>query len=334
MRTLPRRYFIPFAILCWTLVSQLVPEAHADQPTTSKPTALKGLDPVLLVAGKETKGQPEISVVREEFRYVFADAANKARFEKDPERYAIQFHGGCAMMPNAPADPDLFTVYKGRIYAFGSKDCQDAFQAEPEQYVHQKVAKSVQRKSVVILVFPGMELLDFTGPLQVFLSAGCQVSTVAVTRDPVPCVGVITIAPDYTLADCPRADILVIPGGSRAISKDKRVTDWVAKAAPETEATLSVCTGAFTLAEAGLLDGKEATTHHGSIQALRKQFPKITVHADRRIVDNGKIVVVGGVSSGIDGALYLVDRLLGRDKANATARYMEYPWQPPAEKKS
>jgi transcriptional regulator GlxA family with amidase domain len=190
-------------------------------------------------------------------------------------------------------------------------------------------------KSVAILVFDGMELLDFAGPAEVFVAAGCQVYTVAATRDPVTSAGLVTMTPKYTVADCPRADIIVIPGGrSGAVSKDKRVTDWVAKAAPEAEVTLSVCTGVFVLARAGLLDGKEATTHHGAIETLREQFPKITVHADRRIVDNGKIVTAAGVSAGIDGALHLVDRLMGRSQASATARYMEYHWQPPAEKKN
>jgi putative intracellular protease/amidase/YHS domain-containing protein len=287
--------------------------------------ALTGFDPVLLVEGKEAKGRPEISASREGFRYLFANAANKAKFEKDPRRYEIQFHGQCARMPGAPADPDLFTVYKGRIYAFGSEDCRDTFLQQPEQFVH--------RRSVVILVFDGMELLDFAGPAEVFVSAGCQVTTVAATRDPVTCAGLVTITPQCTVADCPRSDIIVIPGGSRAVSRDRRVTDWVAKASPQAEATLSVCTGVFVLAQAGLLDGKDATTHHGAIEALRTQFPKVTVHADRRIVDNGKIVTSAGVSAGIDGALHLVDRLMGRSQARATARYMEYNWQPPSEKK-
>jgi putative intracellular protease/amidase len=280
----------------------------------------------LLVEGKEVKGQSDLAITHEAFRYLFASAANKARFEKDPQRYAIQFHGQCAMMLGAAAQPDLFTVYKGRIYAFGSEGCKEAFAERPEEYVG--------RRTVVILVFDGMELLDFAGPAEVFVSAGMQVHTVAATRDPVACAGLVTMTPHYTVADCPPANIIVIPGGRRAVSRDKRVTDWVAKAAPKAEVTLSVCTGVFVLAEAGLLDGKEATTHHGAIAALRQQFPKVTVHADRRVVDNGKIVTAAGVSAGIDGALYLVDRLLGRAQASATARYMEYRWQPPSDKKN
>jgi putative intracellular protease/amidase/YHS domain-containing protein len=307
-------------MVCFSLLS---PGVRADE---SKPVALKGLDPVLLVEGKEVKGRAELSITREKFRYLFADAANKAKFENDPRHYEIQFHGQCAMMRGAPAQPDLFTVYKGRIYAFGSEGCRESFRESPEQYV--------RPRTVAILIFEGMELLDFTGPAEVFLSAGFDVNTVAATRDTITCAGLVKLTPTYTIADCPRTDIIVVPGGSRAVSKDKRVTDWVARAAQEAEATLSVCTGAFVLAQAGLLDGKEATTHHGAIEAMRKEFPKITVRADRRVVDNGKIVTSAGVSSGIDGALHLVERLLGRINAQQTARYMEYNWQPTSEKQN
>jgi putative intracellular protease/amidase len=325
MRTLPRPGSLHFALICLALACVWGLSGRADEPQAPAPVVLKGLDPVLLVEGKEAKGQADIAVLREGFRYLFVDLANKAKFEKDPLRYEMQFKGHCAMMPSARANPALFTVYKGKIYGFGSEGCQEAFARQPEKYV--------QRRSVVILIFDHMELLDFAGPVEVFQSAGFQVHTVAATRDPITCAGVVTLTPCYTLANCPPADVLVIPGGSRAVSRDQRVTDWVAQASDKAAVTLSVCTGAFVLARAGLLDGKEATTHWGAIQALRKEFPKITVHADRRIVDNGKMVTCAGVSAGIDGALHLVDRLLGRAEATATARYMEYNWQPLSRKK-
>jgi putative intracellular protease/amidase/YHS domain-containing protein len=330
MRIVPRRWSVPFAVIglllacACGLTGRSALSALADEPTGPTSAALKGFDPVLLVAGKEVKGEPGISVTRAGFRYVFADAANKAKFEKDPERYEIQCKGQCATMQGTPADPDVFTVYKERIYGFACEDCREEFRRQPEKFV--------KRRSVAILIFEGMELLDFAGPAEVFVAAGFQVRTVAATKDPVLCGGLVTLTPNHTFADCPPADIIVIPGGRTAVSKDKRVTDWVVQASRETKATLSVCTGVFVLARAGLLDGKEATTHHGSIEALRKEFPKITVHADRRVVDNGKLVTAAGVSAGIDGALHLVDRLLGRSEAAATARYMEYNWQPPSQK--
>ena len=331
MNRIPYRPYVACAIclaLSCAVFSRLGRGAQVAEQTEPSSTAvvLKGFDPVLLTDGKEVKGQTEISLVRDGFRYLFTDAENRATFEKDPERYANQFHGQCAMMLGAKAQPDLFTVYRGRIFAFGSEGCQEAFRAEPDRYTR-------NRRSVVILVFDGMELLDFAGPAEVFLSTGFQVSTVAATREPVTCVGVMTLTPHYTFADCPRSDIIVIPGGNRAPSKDKRVIDWIVASSGRAEATLSVCTGAFVLASAGLLNGKEATTHWSAVNSLRKQFPKITVHGDQRVVDCEKVVTSAGVSAGIDGALHLVARLSGRSEAEKVARYMEYEWRPSSDKK-
>jgi putative intracellular protease/amidase/YHS domain-containing protein len=333
------RCSFPLALIClsltgaWCVSGRLASGARADGSNTpsDKPLALKGLDPVLLTEGKEVKGQAGLSVTREKFRYQFADAANKGKFEKDPARYEIQFHGGCAMMPEMAAQPSIFTVYKGRIYAFACDDCRAAFLQKPEEYAQGGQEKPVhRRRSVAIFVFNSMELLDFAGPAEVFGSAGFNVRTVAATRTPVKCMGLVTLTPHYTFEDCPHSDIIVIPGGNtRTVSKDKRLLDWLSKASSEAEVTMSVCTGAFVLASAGLLDGKEATTHWSGIALLRKQYPKITVRDDQRVVDNGKIVTSAGVSAGIDGALHVVDRLLGRPAATKTARYMEYNWQVP-----
>jgi putative intracellular protease/amidase/pimeloyl-ACP methyl ester carboxylesterase/YHS domain-containing protein len=329
MRSHPRRRLIPFAVIGLALACAGGPAGRpasgspAAEPPAPEPVALRGLDPVLLVVGREVRGRADITLSREGLRYLFAGAASKSEFEKDPERYAVQFHGQCPLMQGARARPDLFTVYKGRIYCFGSEGCREAFVRQPERFLH--------RRSVVILVFDGMELLDFAGPAEVFTAAGYQVRTVAATRDPVTSAGLVTLKPNCTVADCPPADVIVIPGGSTAVSQDKRVTDWVVRASREAKVTLSVCTGVFVLARAGLLDGKEATTHHGAVEALRARFPRVTVRPDRRVVDNGKVVTSAGVSSGIDGALHVVDRLSGRPAALDAARYMEYPWRPSPE---
>jgi putative intracellular protease/amidase/YHS domain-containing protein len=338
VRLRPRSVLFPLACLALAcsplLFAWLRPAARAaagGQPL-NKAVALKGLDPVLLTEGKEVKGKPDLSVTREGFRYLFADAANRAKFEKDPERYEIQFHGQCAVMPGARSDPSLFVVYKGYIYAFGGEQCMDSFQDRPGEFVR-------PRKNVALFVFDGMEILDFAGPAEVFSSAGkgraFHVYTVGVTKDPITSQGLITTAPRFTIADCPKPDLIVVPGGNtRAVAKDPRVLDWLRQRAPETEVTLSVCTGAFVLANAGLLNGKAATTHWGSVERLREQFPKVAVQDDRRFVDNGKVVTAAGVSAGIDAALHVVDRLLGRLTARETARYMEYDWRPePAKKK-
>ena len=106
------------------------------------------------------------------------------------------------------------------------------------------------------------------------------------------------------------------------------LTDWIKARSQEAELVLSVCTGALLLARAGLLDGLEATTHHGAIELLRQTAPDTTVHADRRFVDNGRVVCSAGIAAGIDMSLHVVARLLGSDVAEKTARQMEYPWQP------
>jgi putative intracellular protease/amidase/YHS domain-containing protein len=333
MTSLLRRCSVPFALVCLAIV---LPRAAAREDKPSGPLVLKSFDPVLLVEGKESKGKDEFSVSRDGLRYVFVSAANKAKFEKDPGRYAIQFQGHCAVMHEANVDPDLFTVHKGRIYGFGSEDCRDQFRQDPAKFAVSEKAEKASRgpRKVGILVFNKMELLDFAGPAEVFAGAGYDVFTVAATRESVPCFGLVTLTPQHTFADSPRPDVIVVPGGdTRQLANDSRVTDWLKQASPGAEITMSVCTGAFVLGKAGLLEGKAATTHWGSIARLRKQFPQTTVHDDRRIVDNGSVLTTAGVSAGIDGALHVVERLSGHEKAVKTARYMEYNWQPTAEVK-
>lgn len=190
-----------------------------------------------------------------------------------------------------------------------------------------------KRRNVAIFVHEGVELLDFAGPGEVFAAAGghkaFRVYTVAATKDPITSQRFLKVTPEFTLADCPKPDIIVLPGGATGIPlKDVKVIDWIKATAAEAEVVLSVCTGAFLLAKAGLLDDKEATTHWGSIDRLREAAPKTKVHADRRVVDNGKVVTAAGVSAGIDASLHVVSRLLGKEAAKDAARYMEYRWTP------
>ena len=109
---------------------------------------------------------------------------------------------------------------------------------------------------------------------------------------------------------------------------DPALIEWIRQASLKAELVLSVCTGALLLAKAGLLDGLEATTHHGAIDLLRETAPKATVHADRHFVDNGRVVCSAGIAAGIDTSLHVVARLLGRGVADERARQMEYPSQP------
>lgn len=193
------------------------------------------------------------------------------------------------------------------------------------------------RRNVAIFIHEGVELLDFAGPAEVFsatkLGTVFNVYTVAATDAEITSQRFLKVKPQYTIDNCPKPDIIVLPGGNTRIPlNDPKVMQWIKKTAPETEVTMSVCTGAFLLAKNGLLDGKEATTHWASIDRLKTAAPKTKVYADRRVVDNGQLITCAGVSAGIDGALYLVERLHGKEAAEKTARYMEYRWDPVARK--
>ena len=176
-------------------------------------------------------------------------------------------------------------------------------------------------------------MLDFSGPGEVFACVGrgeaFNVYTVAATPDEITSQRFVIIKPQYTFANCPPPDIIVLPGGRTDVPlANAKVIEWIKKSSERAEVIMSVCTGAFLLVESGLLDGKEATTHWSAIESLKQQAPKTIVRENRRFVDNGKIVTAAGVSSGIDAALHVVDRLLGREVAQKTARYMEYKWEP------
>jgi transcriptional regulator GlxA family with amidase domain len=199
---------------------------------------------------------------------------------------------------------------------------------------------------VGILIFDGVEVLDFCGPFEVFSLASrpgepdrypdnalFSVHTVAESAAPVRTVGGMEVVPSCEIADHPPFAILVVPGGfgTRAIYREKpQVVDWIARQARRDTITTSVCTGASLLAKAGILRGKRATTHWASIDRLRELHPEITVLDDLRVVDEGAVVTSAGVSAGIDMALHLVARLHGTETAINTARDMEYRWQPDA----
>jgi transcriptional regulator GlxA family with amidase domain len=194
-------------------------------------------------------------------------------------------------------------------------------------------------RNVAIVLYEGVELLDFAGPGEVFSAAAdfgaiggqpaFRVYTVATSIAPLTSQGFLKIVPDFTIEDAPAPDLVVIPGGnSAALTNDARFMAWARKAFTGAEVSLSVCTGAFVLGKAGLLDGRSATTWFGAVEKLRKAVPRATVEEGRRFIDQGPVVTTAGVSAGIDGALHVVARLLGRDVAEKTAQYMEYRWSP------
>jgi transcriptional regulator GlxA family with amidase domain len=184
--------------------------------------------------------------------------------------------------------------------------------------------------TVAFYLHDGVEVLDFAGPMEVFSYAGFDVFTVSKTKDPITSQGILTILPDYGIEEAPDAGIMAFFGGNSGLpSNDPAVTGWVRSRADRTDYLFSVCTGAFILGRAGLLEGMTVTTFHQSIDELQEAVPGADVRRDVRFVDNGRIITTAGVSAGIDGALHLVGKLRGKKAAEQAARYMEYDkWVP------
>ena len=197
--------------------------------------------------------------------------------------------------------------------------------------------------NVAILLFDGVQGIDYAGPYEVFLQAigrrgpAFHVYTVAESERPVRIVGGLRVVPDYTFASAPRPEIVVVPGGGShrrpegvgAVMASEPAMAWLRSAAASADTVLSVCNGAFVLARGGLLDGKQVTTNALALDQLALAAPTAKV-LPRRFVDSGKVVTTGGLSAGIDGALHVVDRRLGRATAELVARAIEYDWDPDA----
>jgi len=187
-------------------------------------------------------------------------------------------------------------------------------------------------RKVAIVVFNQIEALDFAGPYEVFLTSSgggkdLQIYTVAPNEGPVTVLGGLSINPAYTIHNCPPPDLIIVPGGpgARTEMNNSALTDWIVQTAATAELVLSVCTGALIVAKAGLLEDMSITTHHRAIEELKAVAPaSAVIVADKRYVDNGKIILSAGVSAGIDMSLYVVGRLLGTERALRTATLMEY----------
>jgi transcriptional regulator GlxA family with amidase domain len=194
--------------------------------------------------------------------------------------------------------------------------------------------------SVGIYLFNNVEVLDFAGPFEVFTTASrvflrrhsgqpapFKVFTVAKTEQMVQARAGLRAQPDFALANCPEVNLLLIPGGVVDEElKDREFISWVRETAAKAQLTASVCTGAFILAEAGLLDQKKVTTHWEDLADLRSRYPKVQVQDDVRWVDEGQVVSSAGIAAGIDMSLHLVARLVSRELAEATARQMDVPY--------
>ncbi|MES2947699.1 MAG: DJ-1/PfpI family protein [Pseudomonadota bacterium] len=195
-------------------------------------------------------------------------------------------------------------------------------------------------RTIGIFVFDDVELLDLAGPYEVFTCASrvhvrtnpdaelpFKVITIGQTASPRRARAGLGVLPDTSFASQTAVDVLMVPGGVvTAELVNPEVIEWIARTAGHSELTTSVCTGAFLLAQAGLLNGKRATTHWEDMDDLRTMFPQVQVQGQRRWIRDGNTVTSGGISAGIDMSLHLVETLVSRDLAIRTARQMEYEW--------
>lgn len=197
--------------------------------------------------------------------------------------------------------------------------------------------------NVGIYLFDDVEVLDFAGPFEVFSTAArvkariepqapkaFSVHIIADEKRPIHARGGLRVFPEFDITSHPHLDVLVIPGGVVTSEIERTVIiDWIIRISAITPIIASVCTGVFLLGQAGLLNGKNATTHWEDIDDLRSKFPSIHVQAGMRWVDIGQIVTSAGISAGIDMSLHLVSRLESKELAVKTARQMEFDWQSP-----
>ncbi len=185
-----------------------------------------------------------------------------------------------------------------------------------------------------ILLFDDVEVLDFAGPFEVFSipfigdysNKIFDVITVSEDGEKIVATNGLKVIPDYSITDMPKVDVLIIPGGgdTSAIIKNNTIMNWIKERAKEVEITASVCTGAFILAKAGLLEGREVTTHIELLDTLEKEYPSCTVIRDVKFVDEDDIITSAGISAGIEMSFHLVEKLAGLDVAKATAGIMQY----------
>jgi putative intracellular protease/amidase len=197
-----------------------------------------------------------------------------------------------------------------------------------EEEAKAALAATPPAKKVAILIFDGVEIIDYAGPYEIFGAAGFDVYTVARTKDPITTAMGMTVVPQYSFDDVPQPDVLVVPGGGVKGAQGNAATlNWIKDETAKIQHTMSVCNGSFILASAGLLDGLSATTTNGNIPKLRTQFPKINVVDNLRYVDNGKIITTAGLSAGIDGALHVIELMMGKGAAQQTALAEEYDWE-------
>jgi transcriptional regulator GlxA family with amidase domain len=204
-------------------------------------------------------------------------------------------------------------------------------------------AKPVQ-KTVVVLIYDGVGLGDFANSVEILTLANelgsstvpfFDIHLAAEKAGPVHVNGGPVLQPDCVLAECPPADLLIVPGGRGSLQAVNRpeLIDWIRRQTERSEVVMAICTGSFLLAKAGVLDGISATTHQQGLGYLRYLAPKAKVVDDQPYVDAGKIITVAATTPVFAASLHLIERLLGPERATITAQWLQYDWKaaaPPA----
>ncbi len=228
---------------------------------------------------------------------------------------------------------DLFRLSTAMGLTAALPQISDA-KAQPTQSVLNPLAPPAEGSiPVAFLLSDGAVVIDFAGPWEVFENVNVpgraagpvfRPYTVAATTAPIRAGGGMTIVPAYTFATAPAPKVIVIPAQSEPT---EAALAWIREASRNADLTMSVCTGAFLLAKTGLLSGKAATTHHSAYTQFKMEFPDISLKRGARYVESGKTATAGGLSSGIDLALRVVERYFGRSVALSTADSLEYQGQ-------
>ncbi len=218
--------------------------------------------------------------------------------------------------------------------ARGQADHHEHYQdTKPDRKATALAAPAGGKIPVAIVIGKGAEVLDFTGPLEVFAQTYTQDGKplfapymVAATLEAVRVGGGMNVVPDHTFKTAPPPKIIVIPAMAGDAATPEMI-DWIRNASKSTDVTMSVCNGAFVLAKTGLLSGKRAAAHHGGYFRFAAMYPDVRLKRGARFVEDGNIASAGGVSSGIDLALRVVERYVGRDGAGQVADRIEYQGQ-------
>ncbi len=192
-----------------------------------------------------------------------------------------------------------------------------------------KRIRQSQIQRVAVLLYEGVQIIDYAAPWEVFGQAGYEIFSVSKTGQPLKTSMGMAVTPAHSFETAPVPTILLVPGGDvRSILQDKAAVDWVRATAGKAKHVLSVCNGAFILAEAGLLENQKATTYYPMMDMLQSAAPGIQVVRDARWVDIGKVITSAGLSSGMDSSIHLVSKISGLAAAQRLALNLEYDWKP------